>query len=97
MDIVFLNCCLRGLGHLFKDGPVGLIRAFLMAGARNVVAFRGEVPDSQITCAFVSAFYEEWVACKEADKTALRAAQIKMLENGVNCDFWAGYHVIRQQ
>lgn len=98
LDLVFLNCSLSGLGILYEEGPVGLKRAFLLAGARNIVAYNGEVSDDKVTtCAFVRAFYEEWVICKEAD-TALRAAQIKMLENGINDKlFWANYSVIQQR
>lgn len=96
MDLAFVNCCLGGLGKLYEEGPVGLTRAFLMAGARNVIAYRGEVPDTEITCAFVNAFYEDWVNSHEAD-TALRSAQIRMLESGIHHDFWAGYSVTRQR
>ena len=96
VELAFVNCCLGGLGKIYEEGPVGLTRALLLAGARNVIAYRGEVPDSEITCAFVNAFYDEWVKCQEAD-TALRSAQIKMLENGIDHDFWAGYIVIRQR
>ena len=96
LELAFVNCCLGGLGKMYEEGPVGLTRALLMAGVRNVVAYRGVVPDSAVTCAFVNAFYEEWVRCREAD-TALRFAQIKMLENGIHHDFWAGYIVIRQR
>ena len=96
LDLVFINCCLGGLGKLYAEGPVGLTRAFLMAGAKNVIAYRGAVPDSETTCDFVSAFYEEWAGCREAD-TALRSSQITMFEKGVHHDFWAGYMVIRQQ
>ena len=96
LDLVFINCCLGGIGRLYAEGPVGLTRAFLMAGAKNIIAYRGAVPDSEITCAFVYAFYDKWIECREAD-TALRSAQIKMLENGILHDFWAGYFVIRQQ
>ena len=81
---------------MYEEGPIGLARGFLMAGAQNVVAYRGEVPDSEITCALVKAFYEEWICCQEAD-SALRAAQIKMLQSGINHNFWAGYCVIRQR
>ena len=81
---------------MYEEGPVGLTRALLMAGVKNVVAYRGAVPDSEITCAFVNSFYDNWVSSREVD-TALRSAQIKMLENGIHHDFWAGYIVIRQQ
>ena len=95
VDLVFINCCLSGLGKIYEESSIGLTRAFLMAGAQNVVAYRGKVPDSEITCALVKAFYDEWISCKEAD-TALRAAQIRMLEKGIHQYFWAGYSVIRQ-
>ena len=96
VELAFVNCCLGGLGKMYEEGPVGLTRALLIAGVRNVIAYRGAVPDSEITCAFVNAFYDEWVRCREAD-TALRFAQIKMLENRNHHNFWAGYIVIRQR
>lgn len=96
VDLVFLNCCDGGMGIMYEEGPVGLTRAFLMAGVRNVVSFNGKVPDTEFTCTFVGTFYEEWVSCKEAD-TALRASQIKMLEKGIPHDFWAAYKIIRQR
>ena len=81
---------------MYKEGPVGLTRAFLMSGVRNVVTYRGKVPDTETTCAFVNSFYDKWVECREAD-TALRSAQIEMLDNKVPHDFWAGYIIIRQR
>lgn len=91
-----MNCCRSGMGILYEEGPVGLTRAFLMAGARNIVAYNGEVPEDDVILILVKLFYEEWVICKEAD-TALRAAQIKMLKNRIHHNFWSGYKVIRQR
>lgn len=93
---MFVNCCYGGSGLLYEEGPVGLTRALLIAGVRNIIAYNGEVPDSKVTCAFVKAFYNEWINCRESD-TALRAAQIRMLEKGVHHDFWSGYKVICQR
>lgn len=80
---------------MYEEGPVGLTRAFLMAGVRNLVAYNGKVDDS-LACTFAKTFYEEWVTCREAD-TALRAAQIRMIRNEIHHDFWSGYKVIRQR
>ena len=59
VELAFVNCCLGGLWKMYEGRHVGLTRALLMAGAKNVVAYRGAVPDPEITCAFVKAFYDE--------------------------------------
>ena len=94
--LVFLNCCETADGHLYAVGLAGLTNAFIKAGVREVVAYSGPLNDNSITCDFVEAFYEEYVQSFEAD-TALKAAQLKMIEAGVNENFWSRYTVVRQQ
>lgn len=81
---------------MYEGGPAGLVRAFMMAGAQNIVAYRGLVSDTTDTVAFVRAFYSDWVRSREVD-TALREAQIEMCQTGKDQSFWASYTVIRQR
>lgn len=94
-NLVFLNCCETADGILYAAELVGLTHAFLKAGAKQVVAYRGLLSD-ELAPDFVQAFYEEYSLSFEAD-TALKAAQIRMIEKGIDEDFWSGYSVIRQR
>ena len=94
--LVFLNCCETADGLLYAVRLAGLTNAFLKAGVREVVAYSGLLNDNLVTCRFVDAFYEEYVQSFEAD-TALKAAQLKMIEARVNENFWSRYIVVKQQ
>ena len=94
--LVFLNCCETADGLLYAVGLAGLTNAFLKAGVREVVAYRGRLNDNLDTCRFVDAFYKEYTQSFEAD-TALKAAQLKMIEDNVCEDFWSRYTVIRRR
>ena len=93
--LVFLNCCETADGIMYTDKLGGLAYAFLKAGVHEIVGYSGPLPDKEDTCRFVQAFYEEYSLSFEAD-TALKAAQLKMIENGVSEEFWSLYIVIRQ-
>ena len=72
---------------------MGLARAFFFAGARQVVVYRGSLPDTERTTAFMGRFYREYTQTKRAD-VALAAAQRAAHEAGVPEDFWAQYYVM---
>jgi CHAT domain-containing protein len=56
-DLVVLSACNSALGKdLGSEGIVGLPRAFLIAGARRVVASLWKV-DDDATAVFMQAFY----------------------------------------
>lgn len=76
-DLVVLSACRTGLGRLSGDGMIGLTRAFLVAGARSIVASLWDVADEP-TAQLMPAFYRAWFA--GADKSAaLRQAQLGLI------------------
>lgn len=40
VDLMFLNCCLTGEGEIISGGLVGLARACLRAGVKQVVVYK---------------------------------------------------------
>lgn len=69
--------------------------AFYIAGAREVVCYRGGVPDTARTVRFTLDFYKNYLECKEADQ-ALAATQRKAASEGVPEEFWASYYAMKR-
>jgi CHAT domain-containing protein len=74
--LVVLSACETGLGRVSGgEGVMGLVRAFHLAGARNVVASLWKV-DDDATAALMTLFYHRlWVENKPPIE-ALREAQL---------------------
>jgi CHAT domain-containing protein/tetratricopeptide (TPR) repeat protein len=95
--LVVLSACETALAAgLLEDVPageewVGLVRAFLYAGASNVLATLWQVED-RATGELMDLFYRE-LAHNRSPSTALAAAQRKMLRNPDTRDpfFWAAF------
>ena len=58
-----------------------------------MAVYRGQLPDTENTTAFVHDFYAEYNRVNRAD-VALAAAQRAAHEAGVPEDFWAQYYVM---
>ena len=98
LRLAFLNCCYTGAGRVFAEGLVGLARAFLYAGAHEVVVSMRPVSDSITTCYFVKKFYEEYLKKDKGEADiALNKAQKHIEENGVDIREWGPFYVIRQK
>lgn len=97
LQLAFLNCCFTGAGHVYAEGLIGLARAFIYAGAHNVVASIRPVSDSQSTCNFAKIFYEKYMYINkgEAD-VALNETQKLMELRGIDVLEWGSYYLIRQ-
>ena len=93
VELAFINCCETGSGRVYSEGLVGLVRAFFLAGARQVVVYCGPLPEAQFTTTFVRDFYEEYTRVNRAD-VALAAAQRSAHNKGVLEDFWVQYYVM---
>lgn len=80
-ELVTLSACQTGVHRLLRgDEPMGLIRAFLVAGARTVVATQWAVEDLP-TLFLMRRFYAQLAAMPGADPaTALRDAQCWLRE-----------------
>jgi CHAT domain-containing protein/Tfp pilus assembly protein PilF len=88
-DVVTLSGCDSALGAERRgEGIVGLVRAFLFAGARSVVASLWRINDES-TAALMQSFYGHLRRGDDKDE-ALRRAQIEMLRGS---KAWAApYH-----
>lgn len=77
-DLVVLSACETGLGpHVQGEGPVGMTRAFLHAGAKRVVVSLWNV-DERSTTELMTRFYRHMLRDKLSPAEALRSAQLSM-------------------
>ena len=77
-ELVVLSACQTGLGDIYQgEGVMGLKRAFLLAGARRVVATLWMVPDKQ-TQQLMTNFIHHWQSGMPASE-ALRESQVAMI------------------
>ena len=87
---VVLSACETGLAeHGSGDERIGLVRAFLVAGAARVLASLWPV-DDEITTGFMSQFYG--ALCQgSAPAAALRIAQAEMMRRHPHPFYWAAF------
>jgi len=79
-DVVTLSACNTGLGQLVSgEGMLGLVRAFLYAGASSVNVSLWDVNDAA-TAALMKEFYRNLIRSVPPDQ-ALRIAKIALLHN----------------
>jgi CHAT domain-containing protein/cytochrome c-type biogenesis protein CcmH/NrfG len=93
-SLAVLSACLTATGE--ERGAVNnqsLVRAFLSAGARRVIAARWSV-DSEATSALMSKFYAEMISGKpEAESLARAALLVKGYAQWRHPYYWAGFDV----
>jgi CHAT domain-containing protein len=88
--IVVLSACETALAdHGGGDEQVGLVRAFLVAGASRVVASLWPV-DDQITATFMQHFYRA-LGAGESPACALRGTQTVLMKRHPHPFFWAAF------
>ena len=79
-ELVVLSACETGLGKEIKgEGLEGLTRGFMYAGARRVVVSLWNVND-RATAELMQNFYTGMLRGNKSPASALRAAQIRMLQ-----------------
>jgi CHAT domain-containing protein len=77
-QLVVLSACEPGVGEIAPgEGVLGLRRAFIMAGARNVVLSLWKVADAE-THQLMSRFYQHFVADHLPCHQALRRAHLEL-------------------
>lgn len=77
-DLVVLSACSTALGKQIRgEGMVGIVRAFLHAGAERVVATLWKV-DDEATRELMTRFYREMLEEHRSPSEALRNAQLAM-------------------
>jgi CHAT domain-containing protein len=90
MDLAVLSACETGLGEVAGgEGVLGLVRAFHVAGARQVVASLWRVDDAS-TAALMGRFYHHLWADKKPPLEALRQAQLEVYRHPGRIAEWAG-------
>ncbi len=89
---VVLSACETGLAeHGSGDESIGLVRAFLVAGAARVLASLWPVDDA-ITAGFMSQFYG--ALCRgSAPAAALRIAQTEVMRRHPHPFYWAAFNL----
>ena len=89
-DLVVLSACETGVSRAAPDGePLGLVHAFLNAGARRVIGTLWPVRD-QPSATMMEGFYKA-LSTGTSLSTALQIAQRKMIDADFSPRDWAGY------
>jgi len=91
-DLVVLSACETGVVDInTTDSVSGLSKAFIQAGAKDIVMSLWSV-DDQATKELMSSFYREMKKKKNYAK-ALKAAKLKMIEEGRHPFYWGAFVV----
>jgi CHAT domain-containing protein len=93
VELVVLSACNTALGRLVRvEGLVGIVRGFIYAGARRVVASLWKV-DDEATAELMRLFYVGLFRENRSPAAALRQAQLDMRqqERWRAPFYWAGF------
>ena len=91
-DLVVLSACQTGVVDINStDSVSGLSKAFIQAGAKDIVMSLWSV-DDQATKELMTSFYQEMKENKNYAE-ALKAAKLKMIDEGRHPFYWAAFVV----
>lgn len=95
-ELAVLSACKTGRGKVVPgEGVLGMSRAFLFAGARNVVVSLWSVDDAS-TAKLMDKFYEGLLERNETPRRALNQARRAMIAEGYQPRHWAPFILISQ-
>lgn len=93
-DLVILSACETGLGQEMNgEGILGLQRAFMLAGANNMLMSLWQVSDVG-TQQLMSLFYSYWIINKNVGE-AFRKAQLELMKTNPSPYYWAAFVYIK--
>ena len=95
-NLVTLSACQTGLGKISKgEGVIGLSRALVYAGAKNIIVSFWSVAD-QSTADLMRDFYQKMLESKSGYSQNLRQAKLQMIrsENFSAPYYWAPFILI---
>lgn len=93
-DLVTLSACEVGLGKVSKgEGLIGLGRAFLYAGAKNLVLSLWRVSDESTARLMILFYTQKFADAQEHYADALRTAKLQLLQekNYAKPYYWAAF------
>jgi CHAT domain-containing protein len=92
-DLVVLSACSTALGkEIVGEGLIGLVRGFMYAGSRRVLASLWKV-DDEATSELMTRFYRALFEKGLAPSAALQAAQVELMKTKrwAHPFYWAGF------
>ena len=95
-DLVIISACQTGLGKVSRgEGIIGLSRAFVFAGAKNLVVSYWSVADAS-TSQLTQSIYRAHFAKNMNYRASLRRAKLDMIEEGEYAEpfYWAAFVLI---
>ena len=93
VDLVVLSACSTALGReVVGEGLIGLVRGFMYAGSRRVLASLWKV-DDEATSELMTRFYRAMFEQRLTPSAALQAAQIELSKTRrwAHPFYWAGF------
>ncbi|MBD2212106.1 tetratricopeptide repeat protein [Nostoc linckia FACHB-104] len=92
-ELIVLSACETGLGkNINGEGLVGLTRGLMYAGAARVAVSLWQVGDEG-TSILMQEFYKQMLQQNKTPASAMRAAQMKLWQDGHSPYEWAGFTV----
>jgi CHAT domain-containing protein/Flp pilus assembly protein TadD len=94
-ELVVLSACDTGKGAIdYSEGVYGLVRAFRLAGAHDVMMTLWPLYD-QSSSEFISHFYKTWLgSAKMTPSKALRQTQLSFIKQNKDSSLWAPYVMV---
>lgn len=95
-QLVVLSACQTGLGRIVRgEGVIGLTRAFMYAGAPEVLVTLWNVADAS-TARFMQRFYHHLLSDRQGHRQALRKTKLEMLKSGQYAHpfYWAPFSLV---
>jgi CHAT domain-containing protein/Flp pilus assembly protein TadD len=94
-ELVVLSACDTGKGTIdYSEGVYGLLRAFRLAGAQNIVMTLWPLKD-QSAKDFFTSFYKTWLSKSNMTPLkALRQTQLSFIQQNKDSTLWAPYVMV---